>query len=78
MAVMGEVSLVSRLEWDKSGLEEAEMGAGRGFGKEEEEDGGGKRRTLRAGRGGGAGGRRGAEGAGVPDWEAFKIRVTCE
>jgi hypothetical protein len=77
MAGLGEVSSVFRLEWDKSGLEEEEIGR-RELEKEEEEGGGGKRETLRAGRGGGAGGRRGLEGAGVPDWEAFKIRVTRE
>lgn len=42
MAVLGEVSLVSSLERDKSGLEEGGIGR-RGFGKEEEEGGGGKR-----------------------------------
>lgn len=42
MAVLGEVSLVSSLEQDKSGLEEGGIGR-RGFGKEEEEGGGGKR-----------------------------------
>lgn len=40
--MLGEVSLVSRLERDKSGLEEEGIWR-RGFGKEEEEGGGGKR-----------------------------------